>query len=228
VLETYRGRVEAWFCGYHPPELAGRADVHNVDYIKDYDAFFRTFAGAGFDIGLAPLPDEAFYRSKSDNKFREYAAAGIAGIYSDMVVYRDCVDHGRTGWLVSDAPGGWYAAMARLIEDDDLRLRIQREAPAHARSRYGVRQTAETWMAQIRAVWAEARGKSRSTESPAARPSSRTRAAAVRARRLVRQAAATVLRRRRPDIPAFVAGLEWEVQSMRALMRLQRELRRSP
>ena len=84
VLDRFHGRVEAWIWGYRPTELAERPD------------FFRQFAQAGFDIGLAPLADHEFYRAKSDNKFREYAASRIAGIYSDVEVYRDCVVPGST------------------------------------------------------------------------------------------------------------------------------------
>ena len=35
VLDTYRGRVEAWFWGYQPPELAGRTEVHFMDFLQD-------------------------------------------------------------------------------------------------------------------------------------------------------------------------------------------------
>ena len=164
VLDTYRGRVEAWFWGYHPPELAGRPDVHFMDFLQDYDAFYRRFAGFGFDIGLAPLPDDEFYRAKSNNKFREYAASRVAGIYSDMVVYRDCVDDGRTGLLVPDAPDGWFTAMGRLIDDGPLRASIQQAAWAYARERYGVAQAAEAWLTHIDAA------RSRRAETPSPEP----------------------------------------------------------
>jgi glycosyltransferase involved in cell wall biosynthesis len=154
VLDAYRGQVEAWFWGYHPPELAGRPDVHFVDYVRDYDAFFRRFAAASFDIGLAPLPDDEFHRAKSDNKFREYAASRIAGIYSDTIVYRERVSHGRTGLLVSPEPRGWFTAMARLIEDDALRTRIQEEAWTYARERYGVSHATRAWLDALEVIQA--------------------------------------------------------------------------
>ena len=143
-------------------ELTGGADVHFMDFLQDYDAFYRRFAGFGFDIGLAPLPDDEFYRAKSNNKFREYAASRVAGIYSDMVVYRDCVDDGRTGLLVPDVPDGWFTAMGRLIDDGPLRGRIQQEAFMYARERYGVAQAAEAWLTHIDA----ARTRREETPSP--------------------------------------------------------------
>ena len=223
LLDVYRGRVEAWFCGYGPASLAGRADVHVVDFVEDYDAFFRRFASSGFDIGLAPLPDEEFYRAKSDNKFREYAASRIAGIYSDMVVYRHCVEHGRTGLLVPDVPDGWYAAMARLVEDDGLRKRIQDEAAAYARAHYGMRQAAEAWLTDIDAVSAgrkEVTWSANGRGAPAA-------GATTRVGRVVRRAVGALSRPPHPDVPPLLDRLHWHLRSVRALRRLQEELRRT-
>jgi glycosyltransferase involved in cell wall biosynthesis len=152
ILDTFHGRVEAWFLGYRPPDLAGRPDVHFVEFVQDYDTYFRRFASAGFDIGLAPLPDEEFYRAKSDNKFREYAASRIAGIYSDVQTYRECVVNGRTGLLVPAVPDAWFNAMVRLIEDEALRTRMQDEAWRYARTRYGMAQSKEVWLTHLEAA----------------------------------------------------------------------------
>lgn len=229
VLDAYRGRVEAWFWGYHPPELAGRPDVHFMDFMQDYDAFFRQFARGGFDIGLAPLPDSEFHRAKSDNKFREFAASRVAGIYSDMVVYRDCVDHGRTGLLVPDVPDGWFTAIGRLIDDGTLRARIQQEAWAYARRRYGVTQAAEAWLAHIDAARASAETTHRPSGPADPRPGEPARPHGVtstRMGRVVRRALEVLQGRPAPAALALADRIGWHLRSLRSLTRLRKELAR--
>jgi hypothetical protein len=158
LLGVYEGRVEVCFWGYHPPELRGLRGVRFLDFVPNYDKFFRAFARAGFDIGIAPLRDDEFHRSKCNNKFREFAACGIAGVYSDVEVYSSCVEDGRTGLLVSGEQGAWFRAVSRLVEDAALRRRIQKEAFRFARERYRPEQAQVRWLAHIREVLGAAEG----------------------------------------------------------------------
>jgi hypothetical protein len=85
----------------------------------------QTMYQQGYDIGLAPMKNDIFYRSKTNNKFREFGACWIAGIYSTSEVYTNCVEHGKTGLLVLNEEGEWYQAIRTLILDADLRRSIQ-------------------------------------------------------------------------------------------------------
>ena len=77
-----------------------------------------------------------FYRSKTNNKFREYGASGIAGIYSHNDVYSQCVEHEVSGLLVANDADSWHDAIERLIEDEALRTRIQRQAWRYVHEHY--------------------------------------------------------------------------------------------
>ena len=158
LLTIYAGRLEMFFWGYHPRELRGHPGVRFVAPIANYDRFFRQFARFGFDVGLAPLRDDVFHRSKTDVKFREYAACGIAGVYSNVGAYAGCVEHEVTGLLVSNEPGAWFDAVSRLLEDIELRQAIQEQARKHARKHYDLQVVEEVWCSQLQEVMAHAIG----------------------------------------------------------------------
>jgi glycosyl transferase family 1 len=144
--------VDVTIWGPRFPELDSHPRVRARDFVRDYDRYFEQFAGAGFDIGLAPMPDDLFYQCKTATKFREYAACRIAGVYSDTEMYRDCVTDGETGLLVPRGDDAWVAAVGRLIRDTALRSRIQERALAYARERYAAERIEGDWLAHIEAA----------------------------------------------------------------------------
>jgi glycosyltransferase involved in cell wall biosynthesis len=150
LLRDYPDRVELAFWGHHPAEFRGQPQVRFLPLVPDYDRFMRQLALAGFDIGLAPLLNDEFHRSKTNNKFREYGACQIAGVYSNVEVYASCVSHGETGLLVENQPGAWRAALGRLVDEAALRRQIQVRAQAYVRAHYSQTQTEQVWLRQIR------------------------------------------------------------------------------
>jgi glycosyltransferase involved in cell wall biosynthesis len=157
LLERHPGRVEICFWGHHPAKLRGRAGVRFRPLVPDYDRFLRALATAGFDIGLAPLLEDEFHRSKTNNKFREYGACGIAGVYSNVDVYSSCVTQGQTGLLVDQRPGAWLEAVEWLVLDAGLRASIQTEARDYVRRHYSQDGSEAAWLRQIEHVRAVAR-----------------------------------------------------------------------
>ncbi len=155
VVEPLRRALDAFpqteltIWGPSVGELERHPRVRHLPFVRDYDRFFRRFAGEGFDIGLAPLPDDAFHRGKSNNKFREYAACGVAGIYSDMPVYNTCVVHGSTGLLAQDRHESWFDALAQLIGNAEVRQGIADNARRFARDRYNPEATDAAWISAI-------------------------------------------------------------------------------
>jgi hypothetical protein len=174
------------------PRIAGLGEGRRVRYLpfdRNYDRYFRRFVNAGFDIGVAPLPDDDFHRGKSNNKFREYAAAGVVGVYSDMPVYNACVEHQRTGLLVPNTPAAWFEALLSLTGDAAARTRMAAAANAFAREHYNAAITDREWLAAIGVLAKQVRVPRRGIADRLA-PGHGASAAAPR---LVRQAAALLL-----------------------------------
>lgn len=85
--------------------------VSQVPWIEGVDRYIPTLAG---HIGLAPLADDLFNRSKSDLRLRELAARGMAIIASDAGPYTlSPVPHLHE----DDAELTWGAQLTCLLED---------------------------------------------------------------------------------------------------------------
>jgi SAM-dependent methyltransferase len=82
-----------------------------------YQAILRTA-----DVALLPLGPTRFNRHKSDLKFVECAAHGVACLASPTV-YAETIRDGETG-LLYDAPEAFEASLRRLLRDDGLRQRL--------------------------------------------------------------------------------------------------------
>jgi glycosyltransferase involved in cell wall biosynthesis len=149
VLDTYSDKVELTIWGCQSSELVGYRGVRFMPLIPDYERFLRSFSSFGFDIGLAPLEDTPFHRSKTNTKFRDYGACNIAGVYSDTPVYSSCVENNRTGILVNNDSESWFAGISRLIDDPELRRSIQKNAYDRVKQEYSQEVVEDEWLAEI-------------------------------------------------------------------------------
>lgn len=80
-----------------------------------------------FDIGLLPLPDNAFAAGKSPIKALQYAACGIPCVASPVGATLEVVQDGVTG-LRAGSQSQWRDALLRLIDDEQERRRLGDEA----------------------------------------------------------------------------------------------------
>lgn len=109
-------------------------DMHLLERVamipatKIFNDYPKVLSEQPWDIGIAPLIDTAFTRSKSHIKWMEYAAYKIPTVASRVYPYfmplegRDTIVDGETGFLCR--PPEWEAALERLVVSKGLRERI--------------------------------------------------------------------------------------------------------
>lgn len=149
IIQDYGDQVRVQFHGFVPGELAYHPGIDFVTMNMDYRAYLQHLNQCAWDIGLAPLRDTVFNRCKTNNKYREYSACEIPGIYSDSPAYKDWVVHGETGVIVPHTIEGWYGGLKELIEDTNLREKIKNQANHFAREQFSIQQCAENWHIHI-------------------------------------------------------------------------------
>ncbi|MBP3454380.1 MAG: glycosyltransferase [Clostridia bacterium] len=154
IARKYAPRVRFEFYGAKP-EQSGKLDPKLLEistfirYQPDYASFIRDVSGRGWDIALAPLADNIANRSKTNNKYREYAACGIAGVYSNMPVYQSCVVDGENGMLADYTCQSWTEKIEELICNEELRKRITSNAYLDVRKNNHIDAVARKWYEDI-------------------------------------------------------------------------------
>ena len=76
-----------------------------------------------FDIGIMPLTDDLWSRSKSGTKLLQYLAAGVASVASPIGINKEIISDGYNGFLAIDNKE-WIEKISFLIENADLRWRF--------------------------------------------------------------------------------------------------------
>jgi glycosyltransferase involved in cell wall biosynthesis len=126
-----KNKVQETFAGYgfDDDSLNRIAIVGATETFKEYPEWLSE---RPWDIGLAPLVDSRFTRSKSHIKWMEYSMYKIPTIASKVYPYwmelkgRRTIEHGRTGLLCK--PSEWESAIEKLILDKELRLKLGENA----------------------------------------------------------------------------------------------------
>jgi hypothetical protein len=121
------------------PEITGVVDLPT--------AWAETLGTLG--IGVAPLSNTRFNRSKSWLKMLEMAAVGVPCVVSPRAEYLRL--HKESVGVIADKPQQWYARLKKLATDDDYRLQVSQQGRAIAVA-HTIEGNAWRWME----VWDEA------------------------------------------------------------------------
>lgn len=134
VKERYGDRVSIEFFGV-APAFASEINAIVIPYVDNYDLYRDKLNERQWDIGLAPMAETPFHSKKYYNKFIEYAAAGIVGIFSAVEPYLQLQKETEIGIFCENRPDEWYQAICLLIDNTQLRERLRHNANEYVRER---------------------------------------------------------------------------------------------
>lgn len=124
-----KDKLPLYFKGFDN-EMLSRIELGAAESVfKEYP---KLLGRTGWDIGIAPLVDTPFTRSKSHIKWMEYAMFEIPTVASRVYPYfmsikgKKTIEDGVTGLLTRS--NEWEKNLERLILDKELRERIGRQA----------------------------------------------------------------------------------------------------
>ncbi len=135
--------LEFEIIGVDDDALARHPRIRTFAYLDSYAEYSRFQRRRAWDFGLAPLGGALSNLYKTDNKFREYAAHGIPGIYQDLPPYA-AVRDGETG-LLAGGTRTWRDAIELYVSDPALRERVRVAARADAEDRCSLDKIAPLW-----------------------------------------------------------------------------------
>jgi hypothetical protein len=163
--------------------------LRTFPHLPSYEEYVSFQQSREWDFALAPLGSAASNLYKTDNKYREYAAQGIPGVYQDSPAY-EAVNDGRTG-LRAGERRSWHDAMERYIADPKLRDRVRRNARRDVEERCSLAVVAPQWERFFDSAprVGEASGRMEAVTRALRRQSSAPRRAALRLRQLAANAA---------------------------------------
>lgn len=157
------------FAGVMPQGLTEGGRIRFFPHTSDYIGFVKFLAERNWSIGLAPLVDNVANRCKTNNKYREYGACKIAGIYSNMPPYRNSVLPENTGLLVENSSKAWFDAVKRLCSNRSETHQICQRAYDDVRQKHCVERVSSQWAECLNTF-----DKNRTNVGPALRVAART------------------------------------------------------
>jgi glycosyltransferase involved in cell wall biosynthesis len=98
-----------------------------------------------FDIGIMPLPDDAWANGKCGLKALSYMACELPVILSAVGVNNTIIEQGKNGFLASTEQE-WMNYFCTLIENKGLRLQMGREGRATVIKKYSVEENKRKYL----------------------------------------------------------------------------------
>lgn len=118
---------------------------------KEWSQGTEVNAISDFDIGVMPLTDDEWSRSKSATKLLQYMAAGVPAVASPIGINSEIIKDGINGFLAGN-DSAWIEKISILIENRQLCNDIINNARADVEKNYSVQANAIKLIKVIKSV----------------------------------------------------------------------------
>ena len=103
------------------------------------------------DIGIIPLADNDFNKSKSPIRWVEYSALGIPCVVKDIEPYSKLIIHGINGFLYTNTEEFEFW-VDKLVEHSSLRERIGKAAQEYVHEHFDASKNSKYWAEAIKKI----------------------------------------------------------------------------
>ena len=134
------------------PSFAGELNAKCIPYTESYDDYRKMLNEVAWDIGLAPMPDTPFHACKHYNKFVEYAAAGITGIFSQVYPYTRIPAFQSGAVLCENSAEAWIGAIRAMLNDREKLEDKRKTASAIANGLLSVKTCSQSFWREMEAI----------------------------------------------------------------------------
>jgi glycosyltransferase involved in cell wall biosynthesis len=144
VVAAFKDEVDWIFMGMCPDGL--RSYIKEFHPFVSYADYPAKLASLDLDLAIAPLEDNAFNQCKSNLRLLEYGAMGWPVVCSDVYPFR------TNNPPVLRAPNekdAWIDAIRKLLNEEDLRLKMGRDLHQWVSSNYFLSKNVEQWKSAI-------------------------------------------------------------------------------
>lgn len=136
-----------------PFPFEGLKNIHYADRSVPINRYAKFMASLGFDIGIAPLVDCNFNRSKSNLRWLEYSALHLPTVATSISNFKESIQHGQTGFLIHDNDlQKWVEALEYLISDDVSRETIGNNAYKQVKKYFSVKNNAPRYIRHLKEI----------------------------------------------------------------------------
>ena len=98
-----------------------------------------------WDIGICPIEDNVFNRSKSNLKYLEFSYHNISCICSNVENYANTVTHRENGLLAENTDESWYENLYELVNNKELRDHMSKNGEKLIREDYDIKEDFVGW-----------------------------------------------------------------------------------